>query len=49
MVAVGFLLCMFVVVTSGPLQSHSEEVAFFVYSLSVLISLAIAEWYWIVT
>jgi len=50
MSAVGLLLCMDVlVVARGPLQSHSEEVAFFVYSFSLLISLANAEWHWIVT
>jgi hypothetical protein len=36
------------VVARGPLQSHSEGVVLFVYSFSVLISLAAAEWHWIV-
>jgi hypothetical protein len=50
MAAVGLLLCMYVVVVArGPLQSHSEEVAFFVDRFSVFISLATAEWHWIVT
>ena len=50
MAAVGLLLCMDVLVVARcPLQSHSEEVAFFVYSFSVLISLAAGEWHSIVT
>jgi hypothetical protein len=48
MAAVGLSLSMYVLlVARGPLQSHSEEVAFLVYSFSVLISLAGVERNWL--